>query len=80
MGKESIYDDVQDNEPIEVKTGKNTLRLMCCDCCLVHDISVKVPKTGNKIIITVNRNNRATSQARRYHKDALKRLSNENKK
>lgn len=65
MPKKSEYEQLYDNEPFEVKSGENTLRLACCDCSLVHDISVKIPKTGRKIILTINRNNKATAKLRK---------------
>lgn len=60
----SEYEQVYDNVSFEIKPGKNNLHLMCCDCSLIHIISIEMTK-NKKIKLTLNRDNRATAQARR---------------
>jgi len=42
----------------------------CCDCGLVHDITYVVKNNGKKLLITATRNERSTSQIRRWKKHA----------
>ena len=44
---------------------RETYRAACCDCGLVHDLRFGV--RGNRLVIRVRRNNRATGQIRRWH-------------
>ncbi len=64
----SRYKDIKDNEwqPVNPK-----MRVMCCDCGLVHDYEYKIGK-GERVFIRSNRNNRATAAARRHQKIILK--------
>ena len=48
-------------EPL--KRGKTSIRVLCCDCGLAHDIEFQV-KDGN-LIMRWHENRKATSAARR---------------
>ena len=57
------YDQVYEDIPFEIKTGKNCLDLACCDCGLVHKIGINVVK-NNKIRMTFNVDSRETKKRR----------------
>ncbi len=64
----SKYKDIKDNEwhPVHAE-----MRVMCCDCGLVHDYEYKIDE-DERVFIRSNRNNRATATARRRQKIILK--------
>ena len=49
-----------------IKYKDETLRLVCCDCGLTHDIDMDVKE--DVIEMNFKRNHRATGQTRRYKK------------
>ena len=55
---------VESDEEIEIDLSEG-LNFACCDCALVHEMSVRVD--GEKVFISFRRNNRKTSALRRYH-------------
>lgn len=61
----SKYEQVYLNEPFPQETGKNALELACCDCGLVHNISIKVINK-NMVELTFNVDKRKTAACRRH--------------
>lgn len=61
----SKYDPVTDNEPFIVETDQ-PLYLACCDCHLVHLVSLEKVRGGIKV--TMSRAERNTASMRRYNK------------
>ncbi len=59
------YPRLIDGEGIELKS-KETWKLMCCDCGLVHDMVLVAGRKGSPIGLAVRRNKRATASARRH--------------
>lgn len=55
----------KDDYKTEIYPNKQILRFQCCDCGLVHDISLKAER-DNPIIVRMVVNNRATGQIRRH--------------
>lgn len=61
------YRIVGDGSEVTVQPNTTFIwQLACCDCGLVHDILVEAGKKG--VTFTIQRNNRATGQKRRYLK------------
>jgi len=61
------YKVVGDGSRVEVAPHTAFIwQLACCDCELVHDILVEAGQEG--VVFTIERNNRATGQKRRYLK------------
>ena len=50
-----------------IKYKDETLRLVCCDCGLTHDINMDVKK--DIIEMEFRRNHRSTGQTRRWNKN-----------
>ena len=59
------YDQVISGEPFIVKTGKDVLHLCCCDCGLIHRVSIKI--VGKAVSLTFKEDKRMTAQFRRHH-------------
>ena len=67
---------LQDNKPVVVpmNTEPFSIRLMCCDCGLVHNVRILSQSpllsayTENDVVVIFKRNNRSTGQRRRYMK------------
>lgn len=47
-------------------------RMGCCDCGLVHEMQFRVTGEYDRVEFRVRRNNRATAQLRRRHKEEKK--------
>lgn len=58
------FERVESDEEIEVDLSKG-LNFACCDCALVHEMSVRIE--GAKVFVSFRRNNRKTSALRRHH-------------
>lgn len=58
----SKYEQVRDGDWMHLP--RRGMHLACCDCHLVHDLTVKLDKQ-NRIWIKVSRHNRATAAMRR---------------
>lgn len=63
--KNKQYSDWEDGE-WEHMPLKHKHRIMCCDCGLVHEVTVKV--VDGKIMMRMKRNDKATAAARRKKK------------
>ena len=50
--------------------GHDHIKFRCCDCGLVHKMSLKVAQDGS-IAMAISRDNRATSASRRYKAGCL---------
>jgi hypothetical protein len=59
------YDQIYFNKPFTVVAGKKTLDVACCDCGLVHEVSVKV-LSKNRVQLFYNVNKRKTAACRRH--------------
>ncbi len=62
MPKVPVIEENEDgwSDPIDVTDG---IRLLCCDCCLAHDMKFKY--SGGRTYMLVSRNNKSTAAARR---------------
>ena len=63
--RKSKYKNLLDGDSFEIK-NKETFRLACCDCGLVH--LVCGASDGKRIGIAMKRDKRATAQRRRWSK------------
>ena len=61
----SKYDKIEDDMGFLVNTEKETLKLACCDCGMVHYVGITV-KDDKNIMIGFKRDRRATAQLRRH--------------
>lgn len=68
MAKQRKYTEMCDGDIVVVGHGKYFYNA-CCDCALVHKLSVKIDKDADTAVITVHRDNRRTAQLRRYAKE-----------
>lgn len=71
----SKYPKLKDGEGIELGKGE-LFKFACCDCGLVHDISIADEDNGNHGI-AFRRNKRATGQLRRHKFGYLQQLVEE---
>ncbi len=64
------YPTSQDgDEPRRLPKG-SIMRLLCCDCCLTHDILFEAHKNGD-VTFEVHRMQGITGQQRRYNRGGL---------
>jgi len=63
------YRKLKNCEGIELKKGF-ILRFACCDCGMVHDVTIADRRKGNHAL-TFRRRNRATAQFRRLKQGFL---------
>ena len=61
------YKQLQDGDVFQVRTKDQWWRFGCCDCGLVHDFYLEIVE-GDKVNMTIYRNNQATGQVRRHRK------------
>lgn len=61
---------IQDGESFTWNPRTTILRLVCCDCALMHELNFKVLPSG-ELKMTVTRLDRQTAQRRRRHKAGL---------
>jgi hypothetical protein len=60
------YDQIYVDEPFIIKVGKDGLHLACCDCGLIHRVSVKIVSKA-AVALTFKEDKRMTAQFRRHH-------------
>ncbi len=60
----SKYRELRDDEETVVDTKTDVFKVACCDCGVVHYISITV-RTEDVVGVKFNRDKRATGQVRR---------------
>ena len=66
----SDYETMTDGDSVVIQWKDEALTLACCDCLLTHKLKFDVK--GGKLLIIVERDNRATAQLRRNKRKGSK--------
>lgn len=63
---QGLYPKKRPGEPIYIPWRRRDYKMACCDCLLVHRLRFSVQR--DMLVMRAWRDNRATSQLRRYRK------------
>lgn len=70
MAKREEYEQIMDGQTFNVPFGKQSLKVSCCSCGLVHSYGFK-QISPKELAVTVHRLNRETANLRRYKNGEL---------
>ena len=66
MKSKSKYEQLVEGEPFVVSVGRYVLDMACCDCGLVHRVTVKI-LSPRRVALTYIMDSRKTAAYRRHH-------------